>query len=164
MDIDNNRYCPECKDWLPLSEFYKDSRGNDGLTRRCRVHHSSKSYEARKKKIASLSRSERYEYRRKLNLHKCYKMSLQDYDAMLLAQGGRCAICGEPESSTDVNGNVKLLAIDHDHSCCPGYRTCGKCIRGLICQSHNFGIGCFEDNPEILRAAADYIEKYRKVI
>jgi hypothetical protein len=37
-----------------------------------------------------------------------------------------------------------LLHIDHDHACCPGVRSCGKCVRGVMCAAHNTLVGQFE--------------------
>jgi hypothetical protein len=68
---------------------------------------------------------------------------------MLVRQGGGCAICRRD------NGK-RLLAVDHDHACCPGERTCGKCVRGLLCDGCNHGLGKFRDDPELLRRAAEY--------
>lgn len=31
--------------------------------------------------------------------------------------------------------------IDHDHRCCPGDVSCGKCVRGIVCSRCNTGIG-----------------------
>ena len=75
------------------------------------------------------------------------------YDSMLAAQGGGCAICGGP------NRGGRMLAVDHDHSCCPGERTCGKCVRGLLCDSCNHAIGKFRDDPELLIKAAHYLRR-----
>jgi hypothetical protein len=62
-----------------------------------------------------------------------------------------CGLCGA----------TGRLVIDHDHTCCPGERTCGKCTRGFLCRGHNVGLGLFGDDPALLRAAADYIERHR---
>jgi len=75
------------------------------------------------------------------------------YDQMLKQQGGGCAICGQQSARR------RMLAIDHDHACCPGERTCGKCVRGLLCDSCNHGLGNFRDNPELLSKAAEYLKK-----
>jgi hypothetical protein len=48
--------------------------------------------------------------------------------------------------------------IDHDHKCCPGRKSCGKCVRELICGSCNHMLGQGKDDPEILRSGADYLE------
>jgi hypothetical protein len=70
---------------------------------------------------------------------------------LLVAQGGVCAICkclpGE-----------QLFAVDHDHACCPGARSCGRCIRGLTCSSCNWMIGLAHDDSLILLAAVRYLE------
>lgn len=69
-----------------------------------------------------------------------YGLTQDEYDAMLAAQGGLCAICRSPES-----GN-RSLAVDHDHACCPSAkRSCGKCIRGLLCTRCNVTLGNYEE-------------------
>lgn len=81
-------------------------------------------------------------------------LTLADYDRILTAQDGVCAICG------GVNQNGNALSVDHDHGCCPSSsRSCGKCIRGLLCSSCNHGLGRMKDDPARLRAAADYLER-----
>lgn len=77
-----------------------------------------------------------------------------DYDALLAAQGGGCAICGSEPAT-------RALAVDHDHSCCRGPRTCGRCVRGLLCSFCNTALGKFSDSPARLRRAAQYLETRR---
>ena len=48
--------------------------------------------------------------------------------------------------------------VDHDHDCCPGQSSCGKCIRGLLCLTCNRALGLLKDDPMRVRAAADYLE------
>ena len=79
-----------------------------------------------------------------------YALTSEQYDALLTAQNGVCAICHKPERAK-LNGTVKSLAIDHDHAT-------GK-VRGLLCQKCNRGIGQFNDDPKLLRGAADYLEE-----
>lgn len=62
-------------------------------------------------------------------------LTQESFDALLNSQDGRCAICGDQFSSMPV--------IDHDHSCCPPTRpsrSCGLCVRGLLCQPCNMGL------------------------
>jgi len=78
---------------------------------------------------------------RRERLWRDYKITPEQYQEMFEAQGRRCAICrNEP-------GPTGLLAIDHDHGCCPGTRTCGKCIRGLLCFPCNSFLGRVNDDP-----------------
>lgn len=60
-----------------------------------------------------------------------------------------CAICGNPFSGTASGRGARRL--DHDH----GTGT----FRGLLCDEHNLGLGHFGDSPELLRAAANYLER-----
>ena len=75
------------------------------------------------------------------------------YDFLYSFQHGMCAIrnCGRP-----------AIAIDHDHACCNGRFSCGKCVRGLICLLCNSGLGFFMDDPERLDGAAEYIRRSRE--
>jgi hypothetical protein len=86
-----------------------------------------------------------------------YSLTVAQYREMWVAQGGGlCGICRQASA-----GRSKLLAVDHDHACCPGQSSCGKCVRGLLCDRCNNALGCCADDPEILMAAAEYIEKHR---
>lgn len=77
------------------------------------------------------------------------------------SQGRVCAICGVDEP------RAKNWAIDHDHTCCPystkgQWRTCGECIRGILCGNCNRGIGQFQDDIDIMMNAVRYVEMHRK--
>lgn len=74
-----------------------------------------------------------------------YGLTVAEWEAMLEAQGGVCAICGEPETAK----NRTVLAVDHDHAT-------GR-ARGLLCHRCNRLLGHAGDDPEILRRAADYL-------
>lgn len=79
-----------------------------------------------------------------------YGITAEKYQTMLEIQNNQCAICKQEFQ--------KSTCIDHDHSCCPGAGSCGKCVRGIICNDCNVGLGRFKDNPRILQEAIDYLE------
>lgn len=81
------------------------------------------------------------------NIKSKFGITPAQYEALLAAQGGRCAVCGASVGAA----HQKRLHVDHDH------RT--GVIRGLLCGQCNNGIGRFGDNPELLRAAAAYLER-----
>lgn len=84
-----------------------------------------------------------------------YKLTPEQYNEMLEAQGGVCAICGcEP---------TVRLSVDHDHRCCAGVGSCGQCIRGLVCRPCNTAIALLQDEVEIVEAASEYLRKWTYV-
>lgn len=73
-----------------------------------------------------------------------YRMSEAEYRTRLAQQDGVCALCGGTETGLDRTGEPKPLSVDHDHGCCPGQRSCGKCTRGLLCRRCNTALGIVE--------------------
>lgn len=90
----------------------------------------------------------RYRYRT------LYNMTTAQWAAMLISQSGRCEICSEP---------MRHPHIDHDHACCQGLPSCGRCVRALLCDRCNRGMGNFRDNPEVLHLASEYIIRHREL-
>ncbi|MFE6932167.1 endonuclease domain-containing protein [Streptomyces sp. NPDC057699] len=84
-----------------------------------------------------------------------YGTEPEDFLRMLEDQGNCCAICGAAFTSDN------RPHVDHDHSCCPGKKSCGECVRGLLCNSCNNGIGRFKDSVNHLRAAVSYLESFQ---
>jgi hypothetical protein len=76
-------------------------------------------------------------------------LTVAEYDRRVAAQNGVCAICRRPSRNVR-RGTVLRLSVDHDHAT--------NRVRGFICNRCNMGIGCFDDEPALLRAAATYLE------
>jgi len=72
-----------------------------------------------------------------------YNLTPEEYDLILAEQGGVCAITGEPPGKT-------RLSVDHRHRS-------GQ-IFGLLSWKANKGLSFFNDDPRLLRAAAEYLE------
>ena len=76
-------------------------------------------------------------------LKRKYGMTVEDFDALLLEQQGRCDICGDP-----MTGKLEPM-IDHCHSSLK--------IRALLCAGCNTLLGGAQDDPQRLVAALDYL-------
>ena len=81
-----------------------------------------------------------------------YGITEAEYENMKKAQDNRCYLCGGTGFIIGSNNHSEKLAVDHDHQS-------GK-IRKLLCHNCNRALGLMQDNPELLRKAALYIEYY----
>lgn len=80
-----------------------------------------------------------------------YNISAKEFEVLLAAQGGSRAICQRiPQEA---------FHVDHDHSCCAGKTSCGKCIRGLLCRRCNTALGYLRDDVQVLQSAILYLHK-----
>lgn len=95
---------------------------------------------------------------REYKLKVTYGLTLEQYLAMLDSQGGVCAICGRPPKTSG-----RPLHVDHDHACCPGKDSCGKCVRALLCGNCNRGLAAFGDDVEVMRTAIAYVSAHSPV-
>ena len=93
-----------------------------------------------------LANPEKHFYNR---LRTLYKITREQYDAMVVHQNNACAVCLLPESHV-YRGKIKRLAVDHCHAT-------GR-VRGLLCHDCNAGLGLLKENAETLRRMATWIE------
>lgn len=123
--------CSGCATWKDESSFGSNKALPDGLASLCR------------------------ECQWSAGLWSKYRITGHQYAEMLDNQGGVCHLCG------GLPKDGRALAVDHDHSCCPGSKSCGKCVRALLCLDCNTGLGSFKDDVTLLQAAIDYLEEHR---
>ena len=81
----------------------------------------------------------------RIHYPKLYGITLENYQAMLDAQGAVCAICQQPETSIHRDGKVYVLAVDHDHVT--------GAVRGLLCKACNRGLADFHDDQKRITSA-----------
>ncbi len=84
--------------------------------------------------------------RRSTLIKHVYGIDSKEYDRLLQAQDGKCAIC----FSTNVGGKRLHFDIDHNH-------ITGK-VRGLLCRSCNYLIGNSKESTTTLLSAVKYLE------
>ena len=154
---EGRKRCTACWQDKELTEFHvSQSYCKLCAGERDRKHHYENK-ELRNRQAREAQRRKREEdkdYAARCHLRFMFGMTLEEYDAKLAAQGGVCAICGAPPGK-------KRLPVDHDHECCPGVKSCGKCIRDLLCPGCNNGTGLV-DKPELLRKRAEYTERWQE--
>lgn len=97
------------------------------------------------------------EEQRKAYVWSIFRLNWDDYLSMLESQNYACALCQRPF------GDGIRECVDHDHACCPAGKSCGKCVRGILCDDCNKGLGHFRDDPELLRKSADYLERQPQI-
>lgn len=78
-----------------------------------------------------------------------HRLTEDEFSEMREGQNNRCAICREQK---------EIFVVDHDHECCPGRRSCGGCVRGLLCRNCNSMIGFAKDQVDILENAITYLK------
>jgi hypothetical protein len=91
-------------------------------------------------------------YRTRKRLYR-YGLTHEQFEEMLTGQGDRCAVCG---TDTPKGSHGFGWSVDHDH-------VTGQ-IRGILCGYCNQGIGMLKDDPDVLTAAAKYLQQHRQTI
>jgi hypothetical protein len=113
--------CTQCGELKSHNDFHRNRNKHDGLQVHCKQCNRAKGQAWR------AAHPERVKERNAVYSITSHGITVEQYQVMLAAQGGACADCGE----------VKALEIDHDHECCDRIRSCGKCVRDLVCGSCN---------------------------
>ena len=133
--------CKTCGEDKPIEKFKKDKSYSGGYRPHCIPccnAYDLESYHQHKHK-----KEYSYGNNKDKHLKRLYGISYKEYQVMLEAQGGRCAIC-----ATDKPGK-RAFAVDHCHDT-------GN-VRGLLCTNCNTGIGNLQDNIGLLERAIEYL-------
>jgi Recombination endonuclease VII len=128
-----HKWCPDCAQVQPLERFPRSRAVASGHSTYCLPCHNERGKATREKIGGS----------RTYHLTRRYGITAVEADAMLAAQGGLCAICRA----------APAVHVDHDHAT--------DAVRELLCFNCNGGLGQFRDDPAVLRAAAEYVERHR---
>ena len=121
---------------------YKD--GRRGTCKRCHTDYVLSYYS---------SNPDKKEAKNKMNSvysgnWKKHGISKEQYIEMMNEYNGKCHSCNDRDA----------VSIDHDHNCCPGPRSCGKCIRGILCNQCNTALGLLQDNKDKIQGLLEYIK------
>jgi hypothetical protein len=162
------KVCTKCGTAKPLTDFHRQSGARDGHRPECKACNLALQ-RTRREANPELNRARVRAWRdanpgrdrdrmarfveagkrplsnRRSHLKRKYGMTLEQYDEMLELQGGGCAICGR-QPREDIS-----LHVDHCHET--------DVVRGILCFRCNNGIGDFANDPDLLRAAAVYLER-----
>ncbi len=126
--------CGKCRNIKASCDFSRATRTHDGLQGYCRRCVADARFE-------------------KVSRGKRHGLTEDEWRRMMVDQDMSCAICRSRFS------DLRLIATDHDHKCCASSRSCGQCVRGLLCHTCNSLLGFAKDSTATLRHAITYLEK-----
>ena len=174
--VGDTRICSICNDYKPFSDFknekyswcnicqkeYDRKRNEKGLVRPrkyldgkmhcrdCNEYLTKENFTIRKNTNTRCDPCQIvHQHRQTVKKH---GIDYEQYLEMYEKQDGKCKICSNVETSYK-----SRLSIDHDHACCPGENSCGKCIRGLLCFKCNTALGNVKDDVNILQNMIRYL-------
>jgi hypothetical protein len=97
-----------------------------------RAAYKRKHYMENRDKFLDIERERAYQ--------KLYGIGIDKYDAMLVAQDGKCKICDRARPSK--NDRFRFFCVDHGHKT--------GAVRGLLCHKCNGTLGWYEMHSEAI--------------
>lgn len=141
--------CNKCQEQKDLSEFPKAKQYKYGVRNECKkcytaymTNYYNSNPDKKAAKVAMNSGRD--------SNWKRHKITEEQYNNMVDKYDGKCHSCKSRQATN----------IDHDHSCCNGNRSCGKCVRGLLCHNCNSALGLLKDNVEHINLLSTYLVGY----
>jgi hypothetical protein len=145
IDKSETRECNTCKQTLPMTNFPYDHPDHESGELRHRRHICQKCISALRPPPTPAQKAKK----RDRDLRAQYRITLEQYDAMFKAQDGRCATC-----NVDISGK-QCAHVDHCHTT--------ERVRGILCPNCNRALGMVGDNPAILQALIEYLQKHSAI-
>jgi hypothetical protein len=160
--VDGKKLCADCGETKPVEDFPTSKSNSTGYNSWCKVCTRKRKNASEAKRRTEMGEeaylARRLSYKKKYGAKfpervartdrhqklKKFGYTIEMYERMYEEQDGKCLICGMQQA---------VLHADHDHAT--------GLPRALLCSNHNTGLGLFQDSPEILRLAANYVERFR---
>lgn len=134
--------CTDCRESEEIVDFPRHSR----LCRGCRNAKHRAAYAAARGGVVRIHSRPNGEDSYRRFVLKQYGITLAEYDGMLSAQGGVCAVCRGPQVTSR-----RFLDVDHCH-------VTGR-VRALLCGTCNSALGAVRDDPALLEQLAAYLAR-----
>ncbi|MDE3229139.1 MAG: endonuclease VII domain-containing protein [Chloroflexota bacterium] len=144
MDDLTAKRCRTCKNHLPVEAFTRDWSKPDGRSTRCRQ--CTQQYFRR---YRSDNREHIANLLKRHGLARKYRLTPEQWAAMEASQDSKCAIC---QIAFDIGIPAHSPMVDHDH------RT-GQ-VRSLLCRRCNTMLGMAREQPAVLQAAIEYLNRW----
>lgn len=152
--------CNICNQTKTEEEMHKDGRTRTGYSSTCESCFYDEQRARKNGDKRRYRQSQEYKDKyREWQLQRHYKLTLEQFDELLVSQDGGCASCG-----ADNPRWAKGWCVDHDHSCCLTTPTCGKCTRGILCMPCNMSVGMMKESVEDLLSLVEYLTRTRSMV
>lgn len=141
------RKCTKCEKKKPEDQFYWKVKNVRRRTEciECRKTYLRQHY--RDNKTSYLANKDSYVSRSGGLRTLKYRLTEEEVAELIARYDGKCWMCKDREA----------IHFDHDHDCCPGSYTYGRCVRGVLCNRCNTGLGSLGDNMAGLERAMEYL-------
>jgi hypothetical protein len=139
------KVCRDCGEEVLLVDFYQSAGALSSYCKPCTRARSAEVY----RRDPDAAYAKHKVAMRRLR----YGIDSEQYEAMVAAQGGTCAICHQAETITTASGRVWDLSVDHDHET--------GSVRGLLCNRCNALLGHALESVATLEAAVAYLTFHR---
>jgi len=144
-------YCKECTRSASLKQYHagramlsedSDFAERETLCQSCNILKKNKHFGVNNRAMTECTSCQNF--RRRASRYSLTKEKLAQ-----MLEGG-CNSCGSFEK----------LCVDHDHSCCSGNKSCGNCVRGILCKDCNTLEGLLLSNKNRLPLLQNYLSKW----
>lgn len=149
--------CNKCNEAKAIDLFYKDSGIADGRATICKKCKTENTYKWRENNREQYNKTQRDyqktacpERRYGTEIKRRYGCTLEQYNDMLVAQAGACAICKSLHNPAEKKGR---LYVDHCHKT--------GAVRALLCKHCNSLLGYAKDDARILLEAVAYLGRHK---
>lgn len=132
--------CPRCEQ-TKEAEFFRVRTNGRWLHSYCKACEAEKQ---RGRNATPQQRLRQAEWNRQAAFRR-KGMTEDEYNDLLISQGGGCGICGETNTAS------RRLFVDHCHE--------SRRVRGLLCTRCNFGVGYFRDQATLMERAAEWVRR-----